>query len=203
VLTRLTCKTSPMEGSGGLFSFNYQNPQNNTTIQPSLTSPRNALPGPGRKSKTKTRCSGQPRLPRLQAGFTNIASGTRTRQPAASLEASVEPSNTDRTEQDILFELLLKLGLDSVCPLKVRALITFRPIPCDRKDIKLKIINESQVMFHCTRFRLMPGRLMIKAKKTTKSTPSARARCSSAFPLHPASRRGAAGPRPRGPGTRN
>lgn len=39
---------------------------------------------------------------------------------AASLEASVEHLKTDRTEQDILFELLLKLGLDLCVPIEAR-----------------------------------------------------------------------------------
>jgi adenine-specific DNA-methyltransferase len=37
---------------------------------------------------------------------------------AASLEASVEHLKSDRTEQDILFELLLKLGLDLCVPIE-------------------------------------------------------------------------------------
>jgi adenine-specific DNA-methyltransferase len=37
---------------------------------------------------------------------------------AESLEASVEHLKTDRTEQDILFELLLKLGLDLTVPIE-------------------------------------------------------------------------------------
>jgi adenine-specific DNA-methyltransferase len=39
---------------------------------------------------------------------------------AESLEASVEHLKTDRTEQDILFELLLKLGLDLCVPIETR-----------------------------------------------------------------------------------
>ena len=39
---------------------------------------------------------------------------------AASLEASVEHLKTDRTEQDILFELLLKLGLDLCVPIETK-----------------------------------------------------------------------------------
>jgi adenine-specific DNA-methyltransferase len=39
---------------------------------------------------------------------------------AASLEASIEHLKTDRTEQDILFELLLKLGLDLCVPIETR-----------------------------------------------------------------------------------
>jgi adenine-specific DNA-methyltransferase len=39
---------------------------------------------------------------------------------AASLEASIEHLKTDRTEQDILFELLLKLGLDLCVPMEQR-----------------------------------------------------------------------------------
>jgi adenine-specific DNA-methyltransferase len=39
---------------------------------------------------------------------------------AETLEASIEHLKTDRTEQDILFELLLKLGLDLCVPIEVR-----------------------------------------------------------------------------------
>jgi adenine-specific DNA-methyltransferase len=39
---------------------------------------------------------------------------------AASLEASIEHLKTDRTEQDILYELLLKLGLDLCVPMEQR-----------------------------------------------------------------------------------
>jgi adenine-specific DNA-methyltransferase len=39
---------------------------------------------------------------------------------AASLEASVEHLKADRTEQDILFELLLKLGLDLCVPMETK-----------------------------------------------------------------------------------
>jgi adenine-specific DNA-methyltransferase len=39
---------------------------------------------------------------------------------AETLEASVEHLKTDRTEQDILFELLLKLGLDLCVPIETR-----------------------------------------------------------------------------------
>jgi adenine-specific DNA-methyltransferase len=39
---------------------------------------------------------------------------------AETLEASIEHLKTDRTEQDILFELLLKLGLDLCVPIKTR-----------------------------------------------------------------------------------
>ncbi|MEI6342016.1 MAG: site-specific DNA-methyltransferase [Verrucomicrobiota bacterium] len=39
---------------------------------------------------------------------------------AESLEASVEHLKTDRTEQDILYELLLKLGLDLTVPIEIR-----------------------------------------------------------------------------------
>jgi adenine-specific DNA-methyltransferase len=41
---------------------------------------------------------------------------------AESLEASVEHLKTDRTEQDILFELLLKLGLDLTVPIEQKAI---------------------------------------------------------------------------------
>jgi adenine-specific DNA-methyltransferase len=40
---------------------------------------------------------------------------------AESLEASVDHLKTDRTEQDILYELLLKLGLDLCVPIETRA----------------------------------------------------------------------------------
>jgi adenine-specific DNA-methyltransferase len=39
---------------------------------------------------------------------------------AVTLEASIEHLKTDRTEQDILFELLLKLGLDLCVPIETR-----------------------------------------------------------------------------------
>jgi len=39
---------------------------------------------------------------------------------AESLEASIEHLKTDRTEQDILFELLLKLGLDLCVPIETK-----------------------------------------------------------------------------------
>jgi adenine-specific DNA-methyltransferase len=39
---------------------------------------------------------------------------------AESLEASIEHLKTDRSEQDILFELLLKLGLDLCVPIETR-----------------------------------------------------------------------------------
>jgi len=39
---------------------------------------------------------------------------------AETLEASIEHLKTDRTEQDILFELLLKLGLDLCVPIETR-----------------------------------------------------------------------------------
>jgi len=42
---------------------------------------------------------------------------------AETLEASVEHLKTDRTEQDILFELLLKLGLDLTMPIKQKAIV--------------------------------------------------------------------------------
>lgn len=41
-------------------------------------------------------------------------------QLAETIEASVEHLKTDRTEQDILFELLLKLGLDLTVPIETR-----------------------------------------------------------------------------------
>jgi adenine-specific DNA-methyltransferase len=41
---------------------------------------------------------------------------------AETLEASIEHLKTDRTEQDILFELLLKLGLDLCVPIEARKL---------------------------------------------------------------------------------
>jgi len=42
---------------------------------------------------------------------------------AETLEASIDHLKTDRTEQDILFELLLKLGLDLCVPLDCRFVI--------------------------------------------------------------------------------
>ena len=41
---------------------------------------------------------------------------------AETLEASVEHLKTDRTEQDILFELLLKLGLDLTVPIEQKVI---------------------------------------------------------------------------------
>ena len=41
---------------------------------------------------------------------------------AASLEAAVEHLKTDRTEADILYELLLKLGLDLCVPIEKRTI---------------------------------------------------------------------------------
>lgn len=41
---------------------------------------------------------------------------------AQTLEASIEHLKTDRTEQDILYELLLKLGLDLSVPIETRSL---------------------------------------------------------------------------------
>jgi adenine-specific DNA-methyltransferase len=41
---------------------------------------------------------------------------------AETLEASIEHLKTDRTEQDILFELLLKLGLDLCVPIETKKL---------------------------------------------------------------------------------
>ena len=43
---------------------------------------------------------------------------------AETLEASVDHLKTDRTEQDILFELLLKLGLDLTVPMETRTIAT-------------------------------------------------------------------------------
>jgi adenine-specific DNA-methyltransferase len=52
---------------------------------------------------------------------TNIREWDPSRENfAASLEASVEHLKTDRTEQDILFELLLKLGLDLCVPIETK-----------------------------------------------------------------------------------
>ena len=52
---------------------------------------------------------------------TNIREWDPNRENLAeSLEASVEHLKTDRTEQDILFELLLKLGLDLCVPIETR-----------------------------------------------------------------------------------
>ena len=41
---------------------------------------------------------------------------------AQTLEASIEHLKTDRTEEDILFELLLKLGLDLTVPIEQKAI---------------------------------------------------------------------------------
>ena len=43
---------------------------------------------------------------------------------AESLEASIDHLKTDRTEQDILFELLLKLGLDLCVPIETKTMAT-------------------------------------------------------------------------------
>jgi adenine-specific DNA-methyltransferase len=40
-----------------------------------------------------------------------------------TLEASIEHLKTDRTEQDILFELLLKLGLDLTVPIEQKTIV--------------------------------------------------------------------------------
>jgi adenine-specific DNA-methyltransferase len=42
---------------------------------------------------------------------------------AETLEASIEHLKTDRTEQDILFELLLKLGLDLCVPIETKKIM--------------------------------------------------------------------------------
>ena len=59
--------------------------------------------------------------------FKLASSNIRTWEPdrdslAETLEASVEHLKTDRTEQDILFELLLKLGLDLCVPIDVKSI---------------------------------------------------------------------------------
>jgi adenine-specific DNA-methyltransferase len=43
---------------------------------------------------------------------------------AETIEASIEHLKTDRTEQDILFELLLKLGLDLCVPIETRTIVS-------------------------------------------------------------------------------
>jgi len=54
---------------------------------------------------------------------TNIRAWEPNRdQLAETLEASVEHLKTDRTEQDILFELLLKLGLDLTVPIEQKVI---------------------------------------------------------------------------------
>ena len=57
--------------------------------------------------------------------FKLASSNIRTWEPnrnnlAETLEASIEHLKTDRTEQDILFELLLKLGLDLCVPIETK-----------------------------------------------------------------------------------
>ena len=47
---------------------------------------------------------------------------TATTLTQTLLEASVEHLKTDRTEQDILFELLLKLGLDLCVPIEEKTI---------------------------------------------------------------------------------
>jgi adenine-specific DNA-methyltransferase len=52
---------------------------------------------------------------------TNIVEWDQDRYKIAeTLEASIEHLKTDRTEQDILFELLLKLGLDLCVPIETQ-----------------------------------------------------------------------------------
>jgi len=59
----------------------------------------------------------------LKLDSTNIREWDPDRDKIAeSLEASIEHLKTDRTEQDILFELLLKLGLDLCVPIEARKL---------------------------------------------------------------------------------
>jgi adenine-specific DNA-methyltransferase len=54
----------------------------------------------------------------------NIQAWSPDRQNLAeTLEASVEHLKTDRTESDILFELLLKLGLDLTVPIEKRSIV--------------------------------------------------------------------------------
>ncbi len=61
----------------------------------------------------------------LRAGL--VAGGKRMESAANladSLKDSVEHLKTDRTEQDILFELLLKLGLDLCVPIVTKKIAT-------------------------------------------------------------------------------
>jgi len=61
-------------------------------------------------------------------GFKLASSNIRAWEPdreklAETLEASVDHLKVDRTEQDILFELLLKLGLDLTVPIERKAIV--------------------------------------------------------------------------------
>jgi len=60
--------------------------------------------------------------------FKLASSNIRTWEPnrddlPKTLEASIEHLKTDRTEEDILFELLLKLGLDLTMPIEQKAIV--------------------------------------------------------------------------------
>ena len=89
------------------------------------TSPNSQGTPPPRREKigTRTRCS------RATSGSASSswtpatsAPGTGPRRPRADALDSVEHLKTDRTEQDILYELLLKLGLDLCVPIETRTI---------------------------------------------------------------------------------
>lgn len=84
-----------------------------------------------RNAKTKADLPGLEPVPRsTDAGFRLFklaASNIRAWEPdrddlPGTLVASIEHLKTDRTEQDILFELLLKLGLDLTVPIERRTI---------------------------------------------------------------------------------
>ena len=58
----------------------------------------------------------RPRLPRLQARLQQHSRvGAGPRRPRQDARGSIEHLKSDRTEQDILYELLLKLASTSAC----------------------------------------------------------------------------------------
>jgi adenine-specific DNA-methyltransferase len=76
----------------------------------------------GKKIQTKNRLfAGDHGFRVFKLDSTNIREWEPDRDKIAeTLEASIEHLKTDRTEQDILFELLLKLGLDLCVPIETR-----------------------------------------------------------------------------------
>ena len=70
--------------------------------------------------------AGDPGFRVFKLDSTNIREWDPNRENlAANLEASVEHLKEDRTEQDILFELLLKLGLDLCIPIETRKIANY------------------------------------------------------------------------------
>ena len=105
--SRLTRRQRP-EDCRGLLRQARQAPQHRRTDQ--------RAPAPCREedSRKRTRCS-RATSASASSSSTPATSGRGSRTATTSpktLEDSVEHLKTDRTEQDILFELLLKLGLD-------------------------------------------------------------------------------------------